>query len=69
MMMHAVTLWRQVDFIAVDLRDDERIRNWEPVGDTDPGNAVHPAIDLTFLYDLPFVKAFYRNPAKQPSHL
>ena len=64
MMMHAVTLWRQVDFIPVDLQHDKRITDWTPIGDTDPGKATRyePAIDLKFIYELPFVKQYYHGP-------
>jgi hypothetical protein len=58
--MHSLTLLYDVDFIPVDLRQDSRIQDWEPVGNDDRGeNEKAPDVHLRELYELPFVKQFY----------
>jgi len=59
-MLHALSLVRDIDFIAIDKQQDERITDWAPVGKGDEGRAVHPDIDLKPLYELPFIKEFYQ---------
>jgi hypothetical protein len=57
--MHALTLVREIDFIAVDLQEDPRITDWSPIGHNDNGEAKHPDIKLSHIYKLPFVERFY----------
>ena len=58
MQMHTLDMMCDIDFICVDKQEDPRIKDWSPVGDTDPGETVHD-LDVDFLYELPFVKHHY----------
>jgi len=57
--MHTLTLFFDIDFIPVDLQQDKRITDWSPIGERDAGDAVHPDIDLSKVYQLPFVQKWY----------
>jgi hypothetical protein len=58
--MHALSLIREIDFIAVDLKQDLRITDWTPIGEDDPGKTFPVQnFDCRPLYQLPFVKQFY----------
>lgn len=60
--MHALTLFRDIDFIPVDLQQDDRITDWTPVsGELDRNNKKHPQICLRRIYALPFVERYYGN--------
>ncbi len=56
--MHALTLICDVDFIPVDLQQDDRITDWTPIGDEDTGSLVYK-FRTDFLYNLPFVQKYY----------
>ena len=58
--MHALSLVKDLDFIAVDLQEDERITDWGPVGHNDLGKGSHPiTLDMRPIDNLPFVKRLY----------
>ena len=60
--MHTLTLIRDVDFIPVDLQQDNRITDWTPVsGELERNNKKHPQICLRRIYALPFVGKYYGN--------
>jgi hypothetical protein len=59
--MHALTLVREIDWIAVDLQYDPRIENWEPVSDNPSRPDPHYPPDFRHIYDLPFVQQFYKK--------
>lgn len=48
----------ELDLIPVDLQEDSRIQNWDPVGKEDSGDNKHP-YDVSHLYELRFIKKYY----------
>lgn len=57
--LHALSQITTIDFICVDKRTDPRITDWTPVGHNATANNVHALPTLKFIYELPFVKAYY----------
>lgn len=59
--MHALTLIRDIEWYPIDIPElrNESIKDWSPVGHDDPGDNKHP-FETDFIYDLPFVKQFYK---------
>jgi hypothetical protein len=63
--IHALDQLYDLDVICVDKKEDHRLQNWAPVGDTDRSSAQWKPhkFDLRPIYKLPIV---WRNYGKRP---